>query len=965
MKASPLFFLGRYRLSSSFGALALAMLAGAMPATALAQTGPAPAAEAPAPTAVGPADLAAAEEVIITGSRVSRPGYLAPTPTTVVGAEQMGQQGITNVADLLNNVPAFRGSASPSANSFTFANSGGNFVNLRNLGANRTLVLLDGRRVVPSTATGTVDLNLIPSIALERTEIVTGGASAAYGSDAIAGVVNLLLRKNFNGLLGEARYGESKYGDGKTYTASFVAGSELIDGVHVLVAGEYERNEGVGTLRERDWARRNLATMSGPGGTTILAPGINFSVFAPGGLINGGPLRGTTFDDAGHAITYHYGNNYGVPGALQSGGDFPLAYFSEAAPLRIPTKRYSGLLKLDADVTDSIKATLELNYGYAGGSHNTVMFLRSVTLQPDNAYLPASIRSLITGPISVGKIGMSTSESDLKTNVSVSNNETARAVFGLQGELGGGWKWDTHYEHGQNIYYSALKNDVLDWLVADQTKFPSSKSPFSLALDAVVNPANGQIVCRSSLTNPTNGCVPINILGTTNVTDAARNYVTGTAWQRLKTKQDNFAANISGEPFSTWAGPVSFATGYEYRRDSIKGKSDVNSQNSLWDLYNPNPVKSGSISVNEGYAEVVVPLLKDVAIAKSLEFNGALRYAHYNLAGGATTWKAGLGWQVNDDLRLRGSRSRDIRAPNLSENFASAQVSQGVAVGYNPPTMKLIAGGNTNLTPEISDTTSVGISYAPRWFRGFHASVDYYNISIKDAIATPPVLSILNGCVIDKNDDFCSRIVFDPADPTRHTIVSVNVAPENVNKVKTSGFDIDIGYNFGALGGEWSLSALGSYLAHISDTGTGGFNRAGQINGGLISPGIDGPRWVWNANVNYARGPLGLNANVRFISSGVLDVTAKPGGINANKLLNADKQPYNKVASRAYLNLAFTYDLPIGSKKPIQLFGGINNVLNTDPPKTIGFVDGYFRGYAAQYYDPIGMNFFGGIRIRM
>lgn len=906
----------------------------------------------------------------MTATRVARAGYEAPTPTTVMSAASMEEQGITNVADLLNQNPAFRSSSTPSSSTFTFDSSGGNYVNLRGLGTNRTLVLLDGNRVIPSSTTGTTDLNLIPSIALERTEVVTGGASAAYGSDAVAGVVNLILRKNFEGFQGEAQTGQSKYGDDKDNRVAFVSGTSLFGGGgHLLLSAEYEKNEGVGNQSNRPWANENVTTLGSgvPGAPTYVAPDVNFSFVAPGGVTAFGPLAGIAFSPNGQPYNFQYGNNYGSA-TLQSGGSNHLAYFTGTLPLEIPVTRYSGLAKLDMDITSSVKGWVELNYGHADGDHNSVPYIGTVFMTPDNAYLPASVANLITSSgapgVVVGKIGTQ----DMPPYFSSSGNDTYRVVAGLQGELLAGWTWDAHYEYGSDKFTSALSNDVLDWVNANQTTNPSSQSPWSLATDAVLN--NGRIVCRSSIANPGNGCVPFDILGLGNYSAAALGYVTGTSWEEETNRQYNFAANIQGDPFSTWAGKVSLAGGYEYRRDTTEGTSDALSQQDLFDVFNPHPV-SGSLHVNEAYLETVVPLLSDLPFAKSVDFNGAVRHAQYELAGGATTWKTGLTYQMDSDFRIRASMSHDVRAPNLQENFTTASTGQ---FGPPPPGYSSVpnaalfltnTSGNLHLVPERSNTSTFGFTYAPGWLEGFHATVDYYKIDITDAIGTLGVVQLLNGCNLDHIAADCAQIVFDPADPTHHTVELINLQPININETRTSGVDFELGYDFHALGGKFALTALGSYLHDIESTDSGNINRAGEIGGGVLSTSLfDGPHWIWDGNVHYTQGPLGLNAHMRYIGSGVLDTTAEPGGVNAGLLQYPNGQSANDVVHKVYCNFGADYTLEPGSSgMAVQLFVGVNNAFNTAPPRNIGF-SYYGGGNVANYYDPIGTTIFGGARLK-
>jgi outer membrane receptor protein involved in Fe transport len=874
----------------------------------------------------------AVQEVLVTASRVERTGFIAPTPTTVISSKVMEQQGITNMASLLVQVPSARANL-PGGSLSTF----GVFVNLRNLGANRTLVLVDGDRVVPTTAIGTVDLDLIPTIAVDRADVVTGGASAAYGSDAVAGVVNLLLKSRFNGLRVDVQTGQSEYEDSHETRGAMIAGARVLGGRgHVLLAADYDHNTGIGAIYSRPWSRRDVGAITGANGKVIIAENYQSNTMTYGGIIVGGPLAFTAFAPGGVPFQLQLGDTFGNPRSnlMSGGGNYPVTIF-EVSPISQPREHVSVLARADYDISAEVRASITLNYANSHSHHDSVYNRGVFNIPIDNPYLPSSIKTQMIANglsrITVGSAGSNTPfyEVDAK-------NTTYRAVADASGPFLGEWRWDAHYTHGQNVFRSATQNDVI-------------KARQVLAVDAVLNPATGQIVCRSTISNPSNGCIPLNIFGLGSGSGAAAGYITGTSALRQETSQDDAAVNLRGDIFSTWAGPISVAMGYEYRKDSISATSDPISQVNGFDVYNPKQI-SGAIKVNEGYIEAVVPLLADLRLAKSLDFDGAVRMAHYSTSGTATTWKAGLVYQVTDSIRIRASSSRDIRAPNLADEFTAGQIATVVvSYGGQSQSVNLLTSGNTRLEPESAKTKSIGIVYTPSWWSGLSVSMDYYDISISKAITALSQQLIINRCAAGVSS-FCDLLTIDASGALKQ----VNGSPVNLNKVRTSGVDINVNYRLDlssihdSLPGQLELNALGTYIRHITTVDvSGSVDRAGEIGGGVLLPGLDGPRWVWDGNAHYTLGQLGLNAHVRYISSGVLDVTATPQTLNIND-----------VASRAYLNLAADYVL--SPDFGVQIYGGVNNVFNTAPPRSL---TNQSIGVSSSYYDVVGRYFYVGARV--
>ncbi|MDB5465536.1 MAG: hypothetical protein JWQ46_298, partial [Phenylobacterium sp.] len=577
------------------------------------------------------------EEVVVTASRVDRAGFTAPTPTTTVGLQELQKSGTTNVADFLNTIPAFGAATTPASTAHNSVNSGLNLVNLRSLGLNRTLVLVDRERFTPSTATGRVDLNVIPTVMIERVEVVTGGASAAWGSDAVAGVVNLIFKKNLDGFAGEVSGGLSQKGDNQDVKVALSWGGTALDGrLRFAIASEYEDNKGIGPNSGRDILQQNYNVIANP--TYKLGNGqpqnyvtsnVNVSSATLGGLVTTGPFAGQQFAPGGALAPFTYGTMRGSQYMI-GGSGISLDNSINGAQLgqfANPVRRGNLYLRTSFDVTDNVEATIDASYAQsASEAYLSIPYdLGTITIQRDNAYLTAAQRATLTAA-NVTSFKMGRINQDISYNYPVNETQTQRFSFGLKGKfdaLGTTWKWDSYVATGLTHFTQKIQGNriIANW---------------NQAVDAVVNPANGQVVCRSTLTNPTNGCVPVNLFGQGSPSAAAAQYVTGTSMLAADFRQDAAAVNITGEPFSVPAGPVSVAAGAEYRRESVRQVADALSNANAFNIGNPHDI-NGSEGVKEAFVETVVPLVKDLPFAKQVDFNGAIRVTDYQTSGAVTT----------------------------------------------------------------------------------------------------------------------------------------------------------------------------------------------------------------------------------------------------------------------------------------------------------------------------------------
>ncbi len=904
------------------------------------------------------------EEVVITGSRIIRNGYEAPTPTTVIGAEDIIARGPANIADYVNQLPQLGNATSPrttrSTSNTIFGSS--NLLNMRGLGTARTLVLLDGRRVVSAGLNSAVDINLLPTNLVQRVDIVTGGASAAYGSDAVAGVTNFILDSKFKGIKGSVSYGGTEYGDGETGTADIAIGQAFAGGRgHVILSGLYLTANGIDDVVKRDWYVPGYRLIPNPayvaGGTQpaqIARTDITFGRATNGGLITAGPLKGTAFGPGGQIYQWRYGDI--ISGNLQAGGTFEDT--ASGWPLISDLTNWNTFGRVSYEITDKIRFYGEAGFGKSDSWNWSAVPSRfaDITVRNENPFLPQQIlNSMAAANITTFQYGRMnrdlTQPGGHVTSIGY-HRQQQRWLAALEGDFLQTGKWSAYYQKGT----SDVRYNYFDMTIP---------SYYSLAIDAIRNPATGGVagvaagapICRSTLTNPTNGCVPANIFGEGLISQQSINYITGVtqgfspAQQDIDINQEVFAFDAQIEPITLPAGPVSVAAGYEQRKDSYKSVVDRASSMGLWFGGGFTP-SSGSFTVKEFYGETIIPVLRDIPLVKSLDINGAARRTDYSTSGKVTTWKLGATWEVNDQLRLRGTRSRDIRAPNLLELFNGgvatvAQTRDHTQAGSPAVSTRQITGGNRNLTPEIAKTQTYGVVYRPDWFSGFSVSVDYYKIQVKDAITVINGQAVVDQCFgvgVPQNPAACTSIV--RSNPNTLVDATIYIGGINAQQQVVEGVDYELSYrmpiDMGRFNGSLDLRALGSQRLKSETLLAGAITNAKGAT-------TEGPAWRWLFVASYLQGPSRTTATLRYLGEGVLN--NYPSG---HPLSIAG----NHVADVAYLDLAQNYDLELWGKK-FTLFGVIENVADTDPPRVPTNSIG-----AEALYDLLGRSYRAGIRFQ-
>lgn len=964
-----------------------------------------------APTATPPSTAQSDEqtgEIIVTGSRAIQNGYQAPTPVSVLSSQALSEIAPNNIADAVNRLPSLNGSTTPRT-SITSVSSGAlgvNQLNLRGLGSNRTLVLLDGKRVINASAINSSnasfaapDANTIPTGLVSRVEVVTGGASAAYGSDALAGVVNFVIDHKFTGIKGSLQGGVTTYGDDRNYLGSLTIGKSFADDKgHLLLSGDLAHNDGIkGT--PRPWNANSAIVFTNPAYTAtngqpfyLLARQIGTSNGTPGGLITRGctgvgtgcttasPIRGIVFGANGSPGIFNFGTIAGAPGAAQtgvgnvmSGGDWQYSRIDNGVDLDGRQNRATAYGRLSFDVSDGIELYAEGQYAHtkANSTATPNRRLNNLTITLDNSFIPATVATQAAA-LGLQSFIVGTTNGDIGRVVVDNQRDLSRFTVGADGKfgvLGSSWSYDVYYQHSQNIVKSSASNVGIT-------------ANYLLAVDAVRNPATGGIVCRSTLTNPTNGCVPFNPMGTGVNTAQAINYVTGTSSRRDVLKQDVAAFDIHGTPFSTWAGPVAIAFGIEHRREGLTGQTDALDVNPSVNPYFAGNyhASQGSYKVTEGFFETEVPLARDTAWAKSLDFNGAVRETDYTTSGRVTTWKVGGTYAPVSDIRFRASHSRDIRAPNLGELYSAGQTQSGTSL-FDPFTNTnltnsfAVTAGNPTLKPETGDTNGVGVIVAPRFIPGLQASVDFYSIKVKNAVATPGVQQVVNLC-FQGVTSVCPAIT-----RTNGVITSVGVLPQNIASQFTKGLDFDVSYQLplssiaASANGKLVFHGTANYVFKLRTTdNTGTYEGAGVLGSftTLNATALSSPKFRSTFTAAYVSNPFDFNVTWRHVGGGVYDydlITCTSGCPASTPLdsgtLTGNTITGNKIASNDLFDLGITYR-PFAANRAAEIFLAVDNVFNKAPPLIYGVVqDGYYQGQANFAYDRIGRAFRAGVRFKM
>ncbi|HEX7849873.1 MAG TPA: TonB-dependent receptor [Sphingomonas sp.] len=934
-------------------------------------------------------------DIIVTGSRITTNGFNAPTPTTVIGEDQILKNAQPNIFNTIAQLPSLQGSTGAATGTFSTSSGqqGLSSFSLRGLGPIRTLTLLDGQRVGGANVTGVPDISLFPQLLIKRVDVVTGGASASYGSDAVGGVVNFITDTRFVGFKANIQGGITNYGDDKQGLVQAAFGKALMnDRLHLIVSGEYDHEDGVGPgdfgtdlAGSRDWYR--ASTLVNTGQTNNGLPQYLYRDYAQPyqyalyGLINNGPLQGIAFDRNGTPFNFNYGSGGKPTGTGAVTGCYPGNSFcvggdlsgapGDGASLKSSLERLNGFGRIGYDFADNNEVYLTVDVGRVKTSNQPSPGYNrpNLTVQCANPFVPQLVKDRCTAA-GITQFNFGTSNGSFPDPKVYTDRRQYRFVGGAKGKfgvLGTSWSYDTYYQHSTTISDIRVHDIVL------QNRYVAATNAITL---------NGAIVCADA-TARSLGCQPINVFGGAAPSAAALAYVTPAngPFQHTKLTQDVASLNFSGQPVNLWAGPLSVAFGGEYRREFYRVNADpygagvmsispnsaaypadplLNSaQGSNWAAGNYKN-GGGKYDVYEGFLELDLPLFDNKAIGRA-NLNASGRGTHYSTSGTVWAWKIGGTWTTPlDGIRLRAVTSRDVRAPNLSELFAAPTVT--TLPSFNDPFRNVAVQafqntvGNPNLKPEIARNTELGIVLSrPSWLPGLSLSFDYYNINLKGVISTLSAQQIVNFCFAG-NQAFCGGFVLNSPVQGGNFI---NVQPFNLASWKTSGFDIEASYQWKrplGLPGDFTVRALGTHVTKfLVDAGIAGVavvDQAGANTGNT-------PYWKWLAVQSYSNDAFSLDVQERWFSDGVFgrQYVVCTSGCPVSTANNPTID-YNKMKGAFYVDVGGSVN--IGKKA--SLYFKVDNVFDHDPapaPQTNTGLD-----VNPALYDTLGRIYRVGVRAR-
>ena len=795
---------------------------------------------------------------------------------------------------------------------------------------------------------------------VERVDIVTGGVSAVYGSDAVSGVVNYIINKKFTGLRAEASSGLTEYGDATKVSAAVAYGTNIGDRGHVEFSYEYRDEGGVGRRSNRSWL--NQWGVTGAGTTAnpyVLSGNLRQSGFPFGGLITTGALVGQNFRSDGVLAPFANGSATGTSG-IQVGGDG--GYWDSGLVARLSGHQIFG--RFDYKLTDGIKF-----YAQVGGTFKTnsnvaeTNQLNQVFISRTNAFLSPAIQAMI--PVAQPTFRLSKFLGNAPRVSADAESEQWVYMTGLSGGIGD-WNWTIDYVHGLSKLDTAMHNVI-------------NRQKLGYALDAV--PSGSSVVCNVTLSNPglANDCVPLNPFGPTAASAASIDYITDDIFYNATTKMDDISGSVSGSLFDIGAGPLNAALSAEWRKVTFSSTSTARPT----DLISCTGIRFGNCTATNTLLEVVfgespapvsqtvwevagefdLPLLKNKPLFQALSINGAARYTHYNTSGNYWTWKAGILWEISDALRFRVTRSRDIRAPSLYELFSPSTIVQiratDLLTGLSP-TVSSIDSSNPDLVAEIANTLTAGMVFKPTSRLSF--AVDFYKIDIGGAITqiqgqTP---SFQTACYASGGTSpYCAQQIrlngFTDASAA-NVVQGWRSLRINIAEVKTWGIDFEANYQGELFGRPMLARVLAAWQPHLR----------------YVQPGIT---TIDQAGVGF--GPVGLGATPSFRLTGIfrfkpadnLTIDIIERWRNALKLSGDPTQVFVDGRMDAFgtttINVAWDVEGELGD---MQFFFNVQNLFNTHPPQgafsgngtRAGLRDGFAIGD-----DPRGRSYTAGVKLKL
>jgi iron complex outermembrane recepter protein len=920
-----------------------------------------------------------AEVVVVTGSRIATASNRAISPVRVITADAIRDTGEVNIDEILKTQNQFLPSNGATTNPTLLESHGASTLDLRGLGQNRTLVLINGQRATPNGFRNSADVNTIPSAMIARIDTLTGGAAAVYGADAVAGVVNYILRDSYEGLEVTATGNISEQGDGQSYSVGITGGRNFFDDKANLVLHLGYTDRGGINREDRSWAipevndaGQFLQTFPTSGGnftrwgsfnTAPAGTAIPTFAYTPTGTLIGGPAA-TTQNDAFSRFEAFQNPNDRFNAAVF--GKFEFAKFAEV----YVRANFSKINNTSQQVPVRTNGNTQLSFG------NTFQ-IQDVLVQANNPFITPAIRAILepaggptlwnlnaagTGPgTAAARFRVAKTLTELGPLIDQTEREMQQIVLGVRGEITENIRYDLAYVNG-------LNNESL------QRNGWGSDIRFRQATN--VTTVNGQAAC----VNPANGCVPYNIFGVEAASAAAVAWVYGDTnelFNKRKRKQEVINLTVSGDTtgfFSLPGGVVGWAIGAERREEF--GNSLFGERANLRDTLHTQGARANLVAdfgLTEYYGELKLPLLADKPFIKQFDVELAYRASQHSRSGDYDTSKWGINWAVNDSLRLRGSKQSVVRGPNIGEFFGAAVeapitgtgrpidycqnpalygVSQAfcTAVGAAAPgAVPLVGGlplidgavavqgGGEAIKPESGETFTYGAVWTPTFLPGFSALVDYYQIQIDDAIGSPTPQQLMDSCYLvsqDANSALCRKITRNAAG----LVVKFDQRDTNLTLLKTSGIDFTAQYSAAmpaGLPGDRILIALNGGVVNsfirLLFPADNVFDCAGYFGGGACSDAGTGiraiPSFRSNLNVAWTDGPLTIRSSWRYTgeTNALIGKNPPPGW---KGVWTPNNNLVQQIDAWDYFDLGATYNV----NNNLRISGTINNIFDKLPP---------------------------------
>jgi iron complex outermembrane recepter protein len=936
----------------------------------------------------------ALDEIVVTGSRIARRDAVAESPIFTIDQEAMRVSGHVTVDHYLNTLPQITPALSSQSNNPS--SNGRAFIDLRGLGSNRNLVLIDGRRGMGSTSGGVVDVNTIPAALIERVEVISGGAAATYGPDAISGVVNFIMRKSFDGVAIDGQYRITEEGDGEEWGTDLTFGSDFAGGrgSAVFNAGYFKRQAIYKGARSFS-AQASAASGTAPGGNWATGAVANQptqaavdALFGPGACTRTGGTTGFQFNPDGSLFCSGVsGNpalnmvNYNGPDAWLATAftpDFFSYNFEPENILVLPLERWNMFSRIEVDVNDNFRPYAQFQFT----NYNALQELAATPtagatgfqVPVTNPFIPAGLQALAASratpdaPLSIAK-----RFTDLGGRTGANTHDVWQTVVGATGDIVASWRYDAYASWGRSVQNEIQGGNV-------------NRDNVLLLLNAA---DGGASQCAGGL----------NLFGTPGISQACNDFITFEAKNLTTVEQGIVEAVVTGDLFELPAGTVQSAFGASYRNLDFNFQPDGGLVPGRVAGFNAQLPVSGRLDFTDIFAEVVVPIVSDVPFIQSLSLTGGLRWTDNNIFGSEETWKVTADWVINDQVRFRGGAQQAVRAPNITELFApqvnsfptftngdpcnttgpnvnnpefgrngpngaavaalcAAQASIAGGPTYVQPfgQANSIVGGNPNVNPETADSYTFGFVVAPQFdspaFERLSFSVDYFNIKLTDAIGGLGIFTMVQRCfnrdgsnpTYDPNNLWCSLF---ERNQSNGGVEFADQTQLNVSEIKIDGIDFTADWAVGVGPGDLGFQLVGSWLGKNETRTIITANDPTDDFAGTIGnvTGSSAPEWKVNLTTSYTMAAWQFQLTNRYISS-MIHAQTVTGGAG------------DPVDSTWYTDLSARYDLTDN----FTIRAGINNLSNQQPrlynPNVQANTD-------PSLYDVLGRRFFVGFNWRM